>query len=511
MEIIHENQTSVAETGPKKSLLENGNDWLRLALEAANMGAYKWDLETGIVTRANHSSMDGVVNPYSDSWSYEEGLRHIHPEDQEMALQKIKDALTKSNILDFEYRAIDQDSKIRWFHTRGRALCEKNGKASHILFVAQDITAKKESEFLLLKQRQEITLTKNQLMLTLELAGMVALPNRRHNVKYKSPEMCRFFGISDENTEFDRNFLFTLVHPDDRERLSEDLNGIFNQPEGQPLEIEFRTFEPSGKTRWIMIKGAHVPDEQGGARYFVFQDITNRKQIEEKIRQNNEELSSVNRKLDRFSSVVAHDLKNPLTAISLNASLLKRDGSENEIETKADKIVALVRRMTVLIDEILTHAQSGDDSHFTKESVLLSSVLETVQDNLSAAISSSQAQIKVGGNLPVVRGSPLQLVRLFQNLISNALKFKSAHRPEILISALDQGSYFRISVKDNGVGFDSSQSQKLFEPFERVPSKVEGFGLGLSICKRIVEMHGGKIGVESAFGIGSEFYFTLPK
>ncbi len=178
---------------------------------------------------------------------------------------------------------------------------------------------------------------------------------------------------------------------------------------------------------------------------------------------------------------------------------------------KARKIKTAASRMATLIDEVLQFAKTNHDAHLPKENVSLNYLLEVVKDNLAAVISESHAQINVNQKLPEVTGSPSQLFQLLQNLISNALKFRSTRFPEVNISAKDQDTHYLISVKDNGIGFDSSLSHKLFEPFERLQSEVEGNGLGLSICKKIIEQHGGQIWVESEIGVGSQFSFTLSK
>jgi len=487
--------------------------WLSLALKAVNMSAYKWDLESSVVTKSNQSTMDSVVNPPSNSWLYHDGLKYIHQDDRESVENKINEAVNSHRDFNIEYRVPVENDKIRWFQSNGHAVYGDDGKAVHILAVVQDITKRKENELSLQEQKRELEITKCQLKLALESAGMVALPNRRTrvNYKYKSPEVCRLLGIENEDTELSREFLLSIIHPDDRQHVIDAMDEVASR--GGPIELEYRVSPPDGQVRWIMLKGAHIMDDQGGARYVVLQNVTSRKNIEEQIKQKNHDLSVINEKLERFSSIVAHDLKSPLTTILMAAQLISKTTTTTtgDVANWVELINSGATRMTKLISDLLEFAKSEHDTNLPKETVSLSKIVETVQLNLKAAIAESNAKIQISSALPFVLGHSTHFIQLFQNLISNALKFRSERAPEIFLDAKDSGDHWLFTVRDNGVGIDPSMSQRLFEPFQRSHSKVEGSGLGLSICKKIVEMHSGRIWIESEVGSGSRFFFTLAK
>jgi light-regulated signal transduction histidine kinase (bacteriophytochrome) len=169
------------------------------------------------------------------------------------------------------------------------------------------------------------------------------------------------------------------------------------------------------------------------------------------------------------------------------------------------------RRMQQMINDLLAYSRAGKElSPFTE--VDANKVVETAVENLRAAITESKAQIKVN-HLPHIFGSETQLTQLFQNLIGNAIKFRLSNSvPFIEIKAEPHGKGCQFSIRDNGIGIDAKYLEKIFVVFQRLhpPQKYPGTGIGLSICKRIVEQHGGKMRVESTLGSGSCFYFSFP-
>ncbi len=294
---------------------DNTSKWLGLALESANMCAYKWDLETNVVVRSCQSSEDSRVDPASDSWAYYDGIKFVHKDDREFVQQKIKEAIDTHQDFNIEFRVVEK-SKITWRQSKGHVVYGDHDRPLHVLAVTQEITQRKEYELSLQNQKRELEITKRQLKLTLEAAGMIALPDRRPNLKFKSPEMCRLFGIEDENTELDRELMYNLMHPDDRKRVNDTIDNAASH--GGPIELEHRICLPDGEVRWVMVKGAHFKDDQGGAFYVVLQDITQRKLFEEQLKQKNYELELARQKLEQTSSIL-----NSIMASSLDNIYVK--------------------------------------------------------------------------------------------------------------------------------------------------------------------------------------------
>ncbi len=233
------------------------------------------------------------------------------------------------------------------------------------------------------------------------------------------------------------------------------------------------------------------------------------KQLEAKVR----ELQETNYELSRFAWVASHDLQEPLRTAVINLELLAQHCGGKLDEHAREYIHTAVEnthRLQRLVEDLLVHARVEKVTEF--ESVDLNQVLRTVIEDLQAAIQESQAEIMAAA-LPTVQGDVVLLSRIFQNLLSNAMKFRQKGEcPRIRIDCKRKEEEWVISVKDNGIGIDPAYHQRIFGFFERLhpKSRYPGSGIGLATCKKIVNLHGGNIWVESAPSEGSTFFFTLP-
>jgi light-regulated signal transduction histidine kinase (bacteriophytochrome) len=223
------------------------------------------------------------------------------------------------------------------------------------------------------------------------------------------------------------------------------------------------------------------------------------------------ELERSNKELDQFAAVTSHDLKEPLQTVTVFAGLLDRDYRDRLDEsgrTFLDSILAGTDRMRTLIRDLLEYSRVGHgDLH--REAVPAEDVLDRARENLAGAISEKGAKL-TSDPLPTVHVDAKQLAQVFQNLLSNALKFSDDDTPEVHVSADLQRDEWRFSVRDNGVGIDPRHAERIFQPFARLGAHKDGTGIGLAICQKIVEHHGGRIWVDGRPGVGSTFYFTIP-
>lgn len=252
----------------------------------------------------------------------------------------------------------------------------------------------------------------------------------------------------------------------------------------------------------------------------VLRDDSERKNAEDVLRQKernlllaNEALSRANMNLKQFAFAASHDLREPLRTISASTRLLinaTAHGREKDAEKAARFILEGTQRMEQLLADLLAYTQLTVEEEEISEFVDLNGVVEKTLDNLKTQIDQSEARI-TSAALPIVRGRESHYVQLFQNLISNAIKYRSERAPEIRISAEREGDCWRISVSDNGMGIDAAYHEQVFGVFKRLhSSKIPGTGIGLAICRRVVELFGGSIWVESKVEDGSTFFFTLP-
>jgi len=231
----------------------------------------------------------------------------------------------------------------------------------------------------------------------------------------------------------------------------------------------------------------------------------------EEVEARTAELERSNRELDQFAAVTSHDLKEPLQTITVFAGLMNRDYRDQLDEsgrTFLDSILASTDRMRTLIRDLLEFSRVGHGD-LQSEEVPAEELIERARDNLAGQIVERGATVTID-SLPTVDVDPAQFCQVFQNLLSNALKFSDEEAPQVHVSARPDGDDWRFAVRDNGIGIDPAQAERIFKPFARLGAAKEGTGIGLAICQRIVEHHGGRIWVEAAPGGGSTFYFTIP-
>ncbi len=245
----------------------------------------------------------------------------------------------------------------------------------------------------------------------------------------------------------------------------------------------------------------------------IVRDITERKRAEAQLRQAAEELARSNNDLQQFAYVVSHDLQEPLRTISGFLGLLERklhDGPDAEVREYMQYIVEGGQRMRQMIADLLAYSRVGAKDVKT-ETVALRQPLDRALEMLRGAIDESAAAIRVE-DLPTVRLNPGQWTQVFQNLIGNAVKFRSQRPLEIQVGAKRDGQFWLVWVKDNGIGMSPEYRERIFEVFQRLHSRKQypGTGIGLAICKKVVERHGGRIWVESEPEQGATFYFTIP-
>ena len=277
---------------------------------------------------------------------------------------------------------------------------------------------------------------------------------------------------------------------------------------------EFICMAKNDRVRIMSANGRPILDAHGKTLGAVVtaRDITQSRQTEQRLRNLNAELLLSNQELENFAYVASHDLREPLRMVTSFTQLLaQRYGSQ--LDDEADTIIGFAvdgaKRMEILIEDLLLYSRIGKDTKPLKI-INCNTVWEKARDNLQLLIQDTNTTIKVKP-LPQIVGDESQLVQLFQNLITNAITYRSHSDPEIEISAIAQSPGWLFSIKDNGIGIDPKYAQRIFDIFQRLhpKEKYSGTGIGLAICKKIVERHGGNIWVESELGSGSIFRFTL--
>ncbi|MEG4497279.1 PAS domain S-box protein [Microcoleus sp. F10-C6] len=333
-----------------------------------------------------------------------------------------------------------------------------------------------------------------------------------------NPGFCQIVRYA-ESELLQQNFQ-AITQPDDIEADRENLRLLLSG-EIQTFSREKRLICKDGEVRWANVTVSAMRDAEGTPQYLIcaIQDISKRKLVQELLQASldtqtryAQELTRSNAELEQFAYVASHDLQAPLLTISGYAQILEKR-YHNQLDAQGNKfirnIVNSCGRMQALIDDLLEYSRVGR-SQKPFELIDCNRVFEDACANLQLAIRENQASV-TRGDLPRVRGDSFQLLQLFQNLIGNAIKYRSSDAPVVQVGASRQGDNWVFSVQDNGIGIAEQYHPRIFQLFQRLHTQKEysGTGIGLAICQKIVDRHGGRLWVESQPHRGSTFYFSI--
>jgi PAS domain S-box-containing protein len=305
-----------------------------------------------------------------------------------------------------------------------------------------------------------------------------------------------------------------LIHRDDRPRVEGEMRSAFAA--GGGYESSFRVRWPDGSMHDLSARGKVVDgaDRERTQMTGVIWDVTERKRAEERLVRLLAELERSNKELELFAYVASHDLQEPLRMVSSYTQLLERRYSE-KLDDDAREFIGYAvdgaNRMQRLINDLLEFSRVSTRGK-PLEKTDVAEILGNVRANLSVAIEETGALV-TNDFMPVVTADAGQLGQLLQNLVGNGIKFRNGTRPHVHVRAVEMPNHWEFSVSDNGIGIEKQYFDRIFVIFQRLHTKGDypGTGIGLALCKRIVERHGGRIWVESKPNEGSTFSFTIPK
>jgi PAS domain S-box-containing protein len=331
------------------------------------------------------------------------------------------------------------------------------------------------------------------------------------------------FGYDKDIAASDDHFWITRVHPDDLDAMISKREKVLFKTNELYWEDEYRFRKADDTYAHVFDKGYIIRDSNGTPIRMIgaTQDVSQRKETEalllelnNRLKRRAEELANSNIELERFAYIASHDLQEPLRMVTSFLQLLKKRYEEKLDETATQYIAFAVdgaERMKTLIMDLLDYSRVGSNTE-PNENVDLNLLVEEIKNVFGKTIDEAKATIMVS-HLPIVKGNRTQLLQLFQNLIGNAIKYRKDRIPVIQINYTEKQEEYLFEIKDNGIGIDPAFHEKIFVIFQRLHSRTEytGTGIGLAICKKIVERHNGKIWVKSVPGQGSSFFFTLGK
>jgi signal transduction histidine kinase len=353
-----------------------------------------------------------------------------------------------------------------------------------------------------------------RLRIALQAAGAGAWDwDLANNVAWWSPEMYALWNVAPGTTMRLDNSL-ALIHELDRETVNKVVDEAIAKR--TPYHCEFRlSGTPPGQERWMASRGRVVFDDAGNPARLVgiSLDMAEQKRTERELRLLNDALERSNVELKHFAHAASHDLQTPMRSVASFAELLQAKYAPQLAGQGSDwiaRIVQSVQQLQTIVRDLLRYARL-DSPPQPFAAVNMRDLFQRVVSLLDAAIRESAAQV-TADDLPVVQGDATQLTELLLNLIGNALKYRSKEPPRVHIAVQRIDDAWRFAVSDRGIGIEPRHHERIFETFRRLHNQQQypGTGIGLAICRRVVQTHGGKIWVESEPGRGSTFFFTLP-
>jgi two-component system CheB/CheR fusion protein len=463
-------------------------------------------------------------------------LDHIHPDDYDRVYTSLHEAINKGlKNWSIQYRFKKADGSFATLLDTGSVVLDESGVPYRMIGSMADVTKMEQTEQELELRNEELQLILQEFKFVTDFMPQmvwVTKPDGYH--EYFNKRWHDYTGLDFETTK-DKGWSLVL-HPDDYDRSWKVWSRSLQT--GENYEIEYRMRGKDGLYRWFLGRAIPLRDESGtilkwfGTCTDIHDQKTSSDILELKVKERtrelleaNSELEMSNNELMQFASVASHDLKEPLRKIHMFSNIIKERFMQDGAHGAADYINRIIKssaRMTKLIDDLLAYSRLSINTLF--EPTDLNIIINEVLSDLELSIMEKKAIIKVD-DFPEIEVVPGQMRQVFQNVISNSLKFirpdvvprititsELIDRPYFDAPSGTKGAFCRISIADNGIGFDEQYTAKIFTIFQRLHSreKYEGTGIGLAITKKIIEKHNGWITAKSGENGGSTFVFILP-
>ena len=505
----------------------------KLAIEAASIGTFDWNLAI------NHFQVSPRVAaifgfPSTYPATHEELINRIHPADQAIREKAHQEGMVNGSLM-YEARVVWEDNTLHWVRLNGKLVFDDQHRPVRMYGTVLDITDQKNAT----ERLEELVQQRSKVL-------------QQRNVELRNSEE-RYHRIVEEVQDYaiillDRDGIVMnwnrvaeqLKHFDEKDVLGKHFS-IFSPEEDRRMKIPEKLLEEAATTGrsvhegWRMRKDGSrfwgsivitaLHDDKNNVTGFtkVTRDLSERRRAEENMLKYTHELEAQNKELEQFAYVASHDLQEPLRKIRTFTELLQHNFDDRKLAEKYfAKIQASAYRMSELIRSVLAYSKISKDNNLFGP-VNLNEILHNVLTDFELMIEEKGAQVSYE-NLPTVMGNNVQLGQLFSNLVSNGLKFCTV-KPAIRITSrrlstdevnrnsdLLLSNYYEICVIDNGIGFEQQYAKKIFNMFQRLNRKEQyaGTGIGLALCKKIVEAHNGTISATSTPGLGTSFYIALP-
>ncbi len=479
----------------------------RIAAETSNDLIYDWGLGQSLQWFGNIDKLLGYdLNEFPrtlQAWK-----ESLHPEDAGPIMAALNAHLRQGVPYATEYRMQRKDGTYCWWSARGMTERSADGNPVRMIGTITDFTERKRVEDAWHESEARFRAIFEQ-----SFHGVVQVISKTGKIVLVNQKYCDITGYSHD--ELLQTSFQSIIHPDDLQADRDNIQHLV-AGETQGFALEKRYYHKKGHIVWVNLTVSPIwlPGQEPTYHIAVVEDISARKQMEERLATTRADFERSNQELEQFAYVASHDLQEPLRMVASYTQLLGQR-YEGQLDDKAQKYIGYAVdgavRMQRLINDLLEYSRVNTRARPT-ETVDAEKTLDEVKKNLAASLLENQATV-THDDLPAISVDATQFMQLLQNLIGNAIKFHREEAPQIHISARDLGHEWLFSVRDNGIGFEAKYAERIFVIFQRLHTRQEypGTGIGLALCKRIVERHNGKIWCESVSGQGATFYFTIPK
>ena len=489
--------------------IKSSEQILAQSQKVAQTGSWEWDIVANEIYWSEELYNIYGLKPDEFEANYEGFLHYTHPDDREMVHDTVQQAFTTHKYFNFYYRIIRPDGTIRILNGQGNVVADENGRPIKMLGIGADVTEKKKAEETIASQKKFFeAILKN-------IPVDIAVFDSSHHSLF-----INHHAIGDADTRqwmIGKNDFENYYNNGTDDTLVENRKKLFDEAVQTRTDMEWVEEHKTkqGATNYIL-RNLHPFFENGLLQYLIGYgiDITTQKKTELQLKEAICSAQNAYKDLEQFSYMISHDLQEPLRMVRGFLNLLQLETSD-QLNDSAKEYVHFAldgaERMKNMIKDLLQFSRVGTNKEDFEE-VNINEIMQYVKQVLKENIDDTGADILIK-DLPKVTGIKTLLNQLFINLVSNALKYHGDEKPEIEIGSKEETDKWVFYVKDNGIGIETKFFDAIFAIFQRLHAgnKYPGTGIGLAICKKIVEKHGGNIWVESETHKGSTFFFTIPK
>lgn len=505
-------ENSISET----HIINKEEEWLNTIVDASKLAIWDWNVKTGIVKLNKYVAELFGAEPIDFENTIDNFNALIHPDFLENAPTNLDFLLNqKDNFFEYEYKVQHPSGGWKWIYSRGKIVSwDKAGKPLRVSGIHADIDKRKKIEETLFNAQ------------SIQKAVFNALPDLKFRISKKGYYLGYYFSLNEKIDLYKKPSEF--LHKKLTEVLPVNVGMGYMANIKRAIEMdEVQNFEYAlsinDTLQFFESRISKINDDEVIA---VVRNITERTQIQnalkEKIREldlNNQKLakySDSNELLENFAYIASHDLQEPVRTINSFVQLLK-DRYKEQLDETANIYINFIEEgannINQLIEDLLTYSRVNTEDSIVEE-IDIKQIIQEIERNLGNFLQQNKAKI-ITKNLPVsIKASKTKMIQLFQNLISNAVKFRKPNEvPVIKVTAKNLEGHWLFSVKDNGIGIAPEFHEQIFVLFKKLSSsdKVKGSGLGLAICKKIIQQCNGKIWLESEVDKGTTFSFTIKK